>query len=225
MIEVLHIRKSYGKKTVLKDVSFCAMPGECVVFVGRNGCGKSTLLQILAGALRPDSGDITCFGDQPLRRRALFRKYCGYVPQENPLMEELTVLDNLRLWGFRKSHPDVVILQQFGLEDLLNRNVESLSGGMKRRVSIACAAMMHPPVMLLDEPTNALDICYREEFYQWLSLYQQYGGIVLMTTHEESEIMNAQRCMVMNNGRLFELKDTERNMKSILNLTEEETTK
>ena len=214
----------YLKKYIIKNMNLEIPKGKITMIIGSNGCGKSTLLQILAGALRPDGGDITCFGDQPLRRRALFRKYCGYVPQENPLMEELTVLDNLRLWGFRKSHPDVAILQQFGLEDLLNQKVESLSGGMKRRVSIACAAMMHPPVMLLDEPTNALDICYREEFYQWLSLYQQYGGIVLMTTHEESEIMNAQRCMVMNGGRLYELNDTDRNMKRILNLTKEETT-
>lgn len=137
-------------------------------------------------------------------------------------MEDLSVLDNLRLWGFRKSRPDPVILQQFGLEELLNRNVELLSGGMKRRVSIACAAIAHPPVMLLDEPTTALDICYREEIRQWMNLYQKRGGIIVMTTHEESEIMDAQHCLVMNAGRLYEVADADRNMRHILEMTREE---
>lgn len=222
MIEVLHVKKSYGKRRVLEDISFRAMTGERVVIVGRNGCGKSTLLQILAGAIRPDGGNIRYFGTDPLKNRKFFRANCGYVPQENPLMEDLSVLDNLRLWGFRKSHPDPVILQQFGLEDLLNRRVELLSGGMKRRVSLACAAIAHPPVMLLDEPTTALDICYREEIRQWMRTYQQRGGIIVMTTHEESEIMEAQHCLVMNGGKLFETADDERDMRHILDMTREE---
>ena len=206
----------------MEDICFQAATGERVVIVGKNGCGKSTLLQILAGAIRPDAGEIWYFHEEPLKKRKLFQTCCGYVPQENPLMEDLSVLDNLRLWGFRKSRPDPVILQQFGLEELLNRNVELLSGGMKRRVSIACAAIAHPPVMLLDEPTTALDICYREEIRQWMNLYQKRGGIIVMTTHEESEIMDAQHCLVMNAGRLYEVADADRNMRHILEMTREE---
>lgn len=233
MIEVRHLKKSYGKKLVLEDISFQAQPGEMVVIVGRNGCGKSTLLQILAGAIPPDSGEIRYFDACPLKNKKMFRTYCGYVPQENPLMEELSVLDNLRLWGFRKSHPDAVILQQFGLEELQNRRVEQLSGGMKRRVSIACAAIAHPPVMLMDEPTTALDFCYREEIRRWMRLYCQRGGIIVMTTHEEAEMMEAQHCLVMNAGTLYELEDHERNemhrncegteqLRCMMNMTREE---
>ena len=221
-MEADSIYKSYGKKKVLKGISFTAPEGKCTGFIGANGCGKSTLLQILAGAIRPDAGEIRYFHEEPLKKRKLFQTCCGYVPQENPLMEDLSVLDNLRLWGFRKSRPDPVILQQFGLEELLNRNVELLSGGMKRRVSIACAAIAHPPVMLLDEPTTALDICYREEIRQWMNLYQKRGGIIVMTTHEESEIMDAQHCLVMNAGRLYEVADADRNMRHILEMTREE---
>ena len=76
--------------------------------------------------------------------------------------------------------------------------------------------------MLLDEPTTALDICYREEIRQWMRTYQQRGGIIVMTTHEESEIMEAQHCLVMNGGKLFETADDERDMRHILDMTREE---
>ena len=222
MIEIQHIKISFGRRNVLEDISFQASAGENVVIVGRNGCGKSTLLQILAGAIRPDAGEIRYFGENPLKNRKLFPRYCGYVPQENPLMEDLSVLDNLRLWGFRKSKPDPVILDQFGLENLLNRKVSVLAGGMKRRVGIACAAIAHPPVMLMDEPTTALDICYREEIRKWIRRYQQRGGIVVMTTHEESEIMEATHCLVMNEGKLYRVTDANREMGRILSMTREE---
>lgn len=222
MIELRHIKKQFGKRQVLEDISLCANSGERVVIVGRNGCGKTTLLQIMAGTLRPDGGDMEYFGKNPLRDRRTFQKICGYVPQENPLMEDLSVMDNLRLWGFRKSHPDPVISHQFELDDLLYRRVSQLSGGMKRRVSIACAAIPHPPLMLMDEPTTAIDICYREEIRRWMCQYQERGGIIVMTTHEETEIMEAQHCLVMHGGKLVELKDNERNMKQILEMTEEE---
>ena len=137
MIEVTNISKSYGKKQILKDISFKADAGERVVIVGRNGCGKTTLLKILAGAMDPDGGKLNYFGENPLKNSAVFRKNCGYVPQENPLMEELSVLDNLRLWGFNKNKPDEVILEQFELGELLKTKVSKLSGGMKRRVSLA----------------------------------------------------------------------------------------
>lgn len=222
MIEVQHVKKKFGKRIVLQDISFQVKPGERVVIVGRNGCGKSTLLQILAGAVRPDGGELVYFGKQPLKDSRVFRKYCGYVPQDNPLMEELSVLDNLRLWGYHKRHPDPVILEQFGLEEMLHRKVELLSGGMKRRVSFACATIVHPPLLLLDEPTTALDICYRNEIRQWMDHYQQNGGMIIMTTHEESEIIQAQYCFVMRDGELVKITDAQRNMESILNMTEEE---
>lgn len=216
VIKTEHIQKSYGKKKILKDISFQGARGERIVIVGLNGCGKSTLLQILAGVMKADSGELYYDDQNPYKNRQLFRKKCGYVPQENPLMEDLTVLDNLRLWGYRKRKPDHVLLEQFGLEELLGQKVEQLSGGMKRRVSIACAAIPHPPIMLLDEPTTALDIFYRDELEQWMKLYQSRGGVIVMTTHEEAEIASADRCLVMKDGFLTELTASERDMKAVL---------
>jgi ABC-2 type transport system ATP-binding protein len=221
VIQVSHLKKKYRKKVVLADISLSAERGEWVVIAGRNGCGKSTLLQILAGAVPPDGGELRYMGEDPLKKRRLFGEFCGYVPQQDPLMEELSVLDNLRLWGYRKRKPDNVLLEQFGLSELLDQPVETLSGGMKRRVSFACATIAHPQLLLLDEPSGSLDIFYRDELHRWMSRYVSRGGTILMTSHEEAEIMQAGRCLVMNQGRLYELSDADRNMRHILDMTKE----
>lgn len=221
MIEVSNISKSYGKKQVLKNVSLDARAGERIVIVGRNGCGKTTLLKILAGAMAPNGGSLNYFGEEPLKDKTVFRRSCGYVPQENPLMDELSVLDNMRLWGYDRRNPDRALLEQFELEKLLKTKVSKLSGGMKRRVSLACGVISHPGFLIMDEPTASLDICYRDELLQWLKKYQGNSGIVLMTTHEEAEIMEADKCYVMRAGTLFKIDDGQRNMKTILDYTKE----
>lgn len=205
MIEVSHVKKKYGKKQVLKDISFQARCGECVVIIGSNGCGKSTLLQILAGVMKPDSGDIKYFSQMARNEKNIFRRFCGYVPQENPLIEELSVRDNLRLWNGKKTSFHEEFLKQFQLQDVLDTPVYKLSGGMKRRLSIACAFQSHPPILLLDEPTTALDLYYKGEIWEWLSKYKKMNGIIVMTTHEEREIMEADRCLLMKEGLLTEL--------------------
>lgn len=205
MIEVSHIKKKYGKKQILQDISFRVECGECVAVVGRNGCGKSTLLQIMAGILKADGGSIRYFGQDTGKNKKAFRKYCGYVPQENPLMEELSVKDNLKLWGAGKNAASEKVIRQFQLEEILSVPVEKLSGGMKRRLSIACALLGWPPVLLLDEPTTALDIYYQENVRQWMGEYRKMNGIIVMTTHEEQEILMADRCLVMNDGKMLEL--------------------
>lgn len=205
MIEVKDIKKSYGKKRVLSDISFQAECGECVAIVGRNGCGKTTLMQILAGVVKPDSGTVSYFGNDPLKQKRVFRQFCGYVPQELPLIEELSVKDNLRLWGADRGAAYEEIVKKFQLKELMNIAVSKLSGGMKRRLSIACALSEWPPILLLDEPVTALDLYYKDSIEQWLNEYRKLNGIVIMTTHDEKEIMNCDRCLFMKDGRLIEL--------------------
>lgn len=215
MIEVFQIRKNYGKKQVLKDISFQAKSGECVAIIGSNGCGKSTLLQILAGVMKADSGTVKYFSQTAGNDKNIYQKFCGYVPQENPLIEELTVKDNLRLWNGKKAvfHED--FLRQFQLQELLNTPVWKLSGGMKRRLSIACAFQNHPPILLLDEPTTALDLYYKSEIQDWLLKFRRMNGIIVMTTHDEREIMSADRCLLMKNGILTELNKEELSISTI----------
>lgn len=221
-VVVENINKRYGRKQILQNISFRAGCGEQIVIVGRNGCGKTTLMQILAGVKRPDAGALYYFRQEPLKNRKYFRKYCGYVPQETPLLEELSVRDNLRLWGADKSEQYEHILQSFQLQELLKMEAGKLSGGMKRRLGIACALAEWPPILLLDEPTTALDIYYKSSIGEWLQKYRRMNGIVIMTTHDESEIVNADRCLVMQKGQLTELKKDEisiSKIKEYINLT------
>lgn len=215
MIKVSNIKKKYGKRIVLDDISFRADGGECVAVVGRNGCGKTTLMRILAGVMRPDFGQISYFNKNPLKNSSFFRKYCGYVPQELPLMEELSVKDNLKLWQANKSDNFGRIVKDFKLEEIMKTRVSKLSGGMKRRLSIACAFAQQPLILLMDEPTTALDIYCKEEILKWIDMFLSLNGIVIMTTHDEKEILNCSRCLVMNDGRLEELEGSDINMEVI----------
>lgn len=205
MLEISGLAKKYGKKVILDNISFYADKKEQVAIVGKNGCGKSTLMRIMAGILKPDAGQMQYFGQNVRKNARLFQKYCGYVPQDNPLMEELSVRDNLKLWGGIRNAQTQELLKQFQLDEMLKMPVEKLSGGMKRRVSIVCAMLGYPPVMLMDEPTTALDLFYKESIHNWMRQYVEDEGIIIMTTHDEQEIIASDRCYVMKDGSLTEL--------------------
>ena len=215
-VTVSEMTKRYRRKQVLTDITFQAVCGEWIVIVGKNGCGKSTLLQILSGTKKPDSGTVAYFGTSAGNKGSVYRKYCGYVPQENPLFEALSVRDNLKFWAAGKKQNMQQVIAQFHLEEMLSQKVEKLSGGMQRRLSIACAFLELPPVLILDEPTAALDIYYKESILEWLSEYQSMNGTILMASHEEQEIMRADRCLLMADGKLVELQeDKQLRMKEI----------
>lgn len=218
MLEVRQINKKYGKRTILRDISFTLYPGEQVCIVGRNGCGKTTLMQILSGATKPQSGSVSFFGVNPLKNRKAFKKFCGYVPQETPLIPELSVLDNLKLWNVDKGQNYDYILDRFELRDILKMQVSKLSGGMKRRLGIACAIAAMPPILLLDEPTTALDIYYKEGIQDWLKEYRNLNGIVFLSTHEEAEILSCDRCLFLKDGNLIELEMNDNLMSEVRRL-------
>lgn len=211
MLEVKGISKKYGKNCVLDNIEFAVKPGEKVCLVGRNGCGKTTLLQILAGAVKPDKGQIEFFGNNPLKDRKYYKKMTGYVPQDSFLIPELTVFDNMKLWGTRECENYEYLLDRFELRDILRTRVSKLSGGMKKRVSIACALSSWPPILLLDEPTSSLDIYYKETMSEWISEFQNLNGIVLWSTHEEAEILSTDRCLILKDGHIFEV-DTDKDI-------------
>ncbi len=205
MVELSHIQKKYGKNSVLSDISFRIQPGQAAALIGKNGCGKSTLLQIMAGVLKADSGTIHYFDRCVSGDRKAAARYCGYVPQENPLLEELSVKDNLKLWGAERHELAYKLVEEFGLADILSVPVEKLSGGMKRRLSIACALINEPPILLLDEPTTALDLYYQESIRSWMEEYRKRQGIILMATHHMTEILASDCCFLMQNGQVREL--------------------
>lgn len=209
MLEVIDLKKSYSQP-VLTGVHLSVQNGEFIGILGENGCGKSTLLEILAGALTPDSGQVLIDGESLFLEKGLFAKKVGYVPQNNPLIEELTVLDNLSLWYADKTRN----LQQdlkagppaaLGLGSILNKKAGALSGGMKKRLSIACALAGHCALLLLDEPSAALDIVCKQELYSYYKEYQKLGGSIIMTSHEQAEFHLCSRLFVMKQGKLHEI--------------------
>lgn len=206
MIEIENLTSAYGRKKVLQGVSFEAERGDCIGIVGPNGCGKSTLLSILAGVLKPSSGTIRYYGKNALENQVVFRKMTGYVPQENPLMPELSVYDNLRLWYPDKKELAKELEEGFlrilGISEFLKMPVSKLSGGMKKRVSIGIALAGMPPVLILDEPSAALDLVCKEDIRHYLQIYLERKGTVVVTTHEESELSLCGRLYVMKDGKL-----------------------
>ncbi len=193
MLEVSGIEKRYRRRTILKDISFRAKPGECIGIVGGNGCGKTTLLSILAGIRRPDRGSIRIDGQEALGRHRLLEEEIAYVPQENPLIPELTALDNYRLW-FRGKRREMEadlecgVGRALGVDRFLKTQAGRLSGGEKKRLSIAAALSGRADILILDEPGAALDLEAKEQILTYIRSYVEAGGTVLLTSHEMGEI-------------------------------------
>ena len=206
MIEVKNISKRY-RNTVLDDISFTAEKGQCIGIIGANGCGKTTLLSIMAGVNKAQSGKIY-YNNELADRKSVFKKYIAYVPQENPLIDELTTKDNLLLWlgsnrkikyGFENG-----VLKDLGIDEFLNKQVNELSGGMKRRLSIGISLSNNAPIMLLDEPGSALDIYGKQEVNSYISNYVKNGGTVVMSTHDRDEIDLCTKLYKIEDGILKE---------------------
>lgn len=207
MLKVIDIYKSYHRRAILKGVCFDAEPGSCIGIVGSNGCGKTTLLSILAGAQKADKGRVEADGIDLLSNRKQLNGRIAYVPQENPLIPELTVKDNLSLWykGSRKrmrqdleNGPAAML----GIGPMENMIVSRLSGGMKKRLSLACALSGHAPYLIMDEPGAALDLECKEAIRQYVTGYLADGGTVILTSHEIDELSLCSRIYVLKNGIL-----------------------
>ncbi len=210
MLEVRNISKKYRNTKVLKDISFLAEKGECIGIAGANGVGKSTLLKILAGGMKPDSGEIFLEGVSVSMEQ--LAKSIGYIPQENPLFEDLTVKDNLELWygGDKKRIQEEMsngVLRILGIHEFYKKKVSKLSGGMKKRLSIACAIVKEPEILILDEPGVALDLLAKSAIIDYMSEYAESGHCVIITSHELPELQICHRVYGMKEGVLEELKE------------------
>jgi ABC-type multidrug transport system ATPase subunit len=187
------VSKRYGERDALRDVSFELADGERVAVIGPNGAGKTTLLQILAGALRPSAGTVTA-------------ERVGWVPQQPALYSKLSVAENLRLFARLEKVPDVAravarMLEQTALADRAGDEVGKLSGGNRQRVNIAIGLLGDPGVVLLDEPSAALDPRQRERLWEFIGAL---GTTVLFSTHDVGEAERfADRVLVLADGDLL----------------------
>lgn len=202
--QAVDITASYGKNTVLRNLSLDLEAGSCTMVVGANGCGKSTLFSVMAGVKRAENGRLLWKGKEIEKRE--FGKLIGYVPQEDPLFGELTVKDNLMLWHggkepLRKALEGGV-LEKLGLKELLKKRADALSGGMKRRVCIGCAMAGDPQVLIMDEPGAALDAEGKEVLHTWLREYRAAGGTILLSSHEKADLEMGDKVYVLRDGKL-----------------------
>ena len=159
--------------------------------LGANGTGKSTLLKILAGVLRPNAGRFLWQGEDLLRKPRLRAAAVAYVPQGTPLIEELSARDNLRLWYEPEAlaHSlDGGVLRQLGVDEFLNTAAAQLSGGMRKRLSIGCALARNPTILLLDEPTAALDLVGKERILRCFENFRESGGLLVIASHDPWEL-------------------------------------
>lgn len=216
MIKVSNIYKRFGDLEVLYDVSLEVKEGEIVSIVGASGAGKSTLLQIIGTLLAPDAGSVEIAGKNPLslseRAMAQFRnRHIGFVFQFHHLLPEFTALENVMLpaliGGAKRRDAEVratELLTLMGLAERLMHKPNALSGGEQQRVSIARALINRPSVLLADEPTGNLDTHNRDEVQRLLyKLRDELGQTIIMVTHDEQLASQADRKIVMSDGRIL----------------------
>ena len=204
-VEIKNISKKFKSNHVLRDITLSVGEGKCIGILGANGCGKSTLLSILAGVQPGDGGSFLCDGVDLLRDSRKRAALVGYVPQGTPLISELTAWDNLLLWYDRatlKQELESGVLQLLGIGDFLKVTVSKMSGGMKKRLSIGCAIAKKPPILLLDEPTAALDLACKQHIAEYLQHYKATGGILLLTTHDVMELQLCDEWYIIRDGVL-----------------------
>lgn len=210
IIEIEHLKKSFGDVKAVNDLSFNVRQGELFAFLGVNGAGKSTTISIICGQLDKDAGNVTVCGESIERGLDKIARRLGVVFQNSVLDQALSVRDNLRsraaLYGingadFKKRLAELAELLDFG--DLLGRTVGKLSGGQRRRIDIARALVHKPEILILDEPTTGLDPQTRKLLWEVVSdLRKKENMTVFLTTHYMEEAADADYVIILDSGKI-----------------------
>jgi lipooligosaccharide transport system ATP-binding protein len=205
------LTKRYGVFTAVNGIDFEVAPGESFGFLGPNGAGKSTTMSMIGGVLTRTGGELNVMGLDPDREGPRVRAHLGVVPQQDNLDEEIKVRDNLyvygRYFGLKRAYlkPKIDELLDFAqLTDKAGERVDALSGGMKRRLTIARSLVNDPQILLLDEPTTGLDPQARHILWDRLFRLKEQGTTLLVTTHfmDEAEQL-CDRLIVVDHGRIM----------------------
>ena len=213
LISARGLTKRFGGYVAVDGVDFDVQRGEVFGFLGPNGAGKTTTMRMIACVSPVTGGDLSVLGSDPRHDGTAIRARLGVVPQEDNLDTELTVWDNLLIYGRYFGLPVPVIRERAAellrfarLDDRRDSRVDPLSGGMKRRLIIARALINRPDLLLLDEPTTGLDPQSRRQLWDVIARFRAGGGTVLLTTHymEEAERL-CDRVAIVDHGRVIAL--------------------
>jgi ABC-2 type transport system ATP-binding protein len=202
-VAVTGLAKSYGEVRAVDGIDLEIAPGEVVALLGPNGAGKSTTIDMMLGLSTPDTGEVRVFGTTA--GQAVADGAIGAMLQEGSLLEDATVGETISLIHALHRDPMPVgkVLHSAGIEDLVNRRCTKLSGGQKQRVRFAVALVCDPDLLVLDEPTAAMDVGTRREFWKSMRTFTDAGKTVLFATHylDEAEEF-ADRVVLMRAGKV-----------------------
>lgn len=211
ILEIKNLKKNYGERSVLKDLSFSVNKGEILCFLGPNGAGKSTTINILTGSLSVNGGKVLYKGEEIKKCKKKYKRNLGVVPQDLALYEDLPAIQNVRffasLYGLKGEKLENQVekaLDYAGLLDRKNDIVKTFSGGMKRRLNIACAIAHEPEIVIMDEPTVGIDPQSRNHILDSIRKLRDAGMTIIYTTHymEEVEAIST-RIIIMDNGKII----------------------
>ena len=215
MLSVKHLKKKFGKNTVLKDISFDVNEKDIIAIVGPSGSGKSTLLRCLNMIEKPNDGKIIFEGSNLVNKKTnlpLVREKIGMVFQQFNLFDHLSVLDNLMLAPVKlkvmgegsAKRKAMMLLDEIGLKDKADSYPSSLSGGQKQRVAIVRTLMMDPDIILFDEPTSALDPEMVGEVLDLIKMVASENKTMIIVSHEISFVKSiANRILFLENGKII----------------------
>lgn len=205
-IDMHHLTKQYGNHVVIQDVSLSINKGELFSLLGVNGAGKSTLIKMLSGLLQPTNGRAVILGYDVVKEAAQVKRVISVSPQETAIAPNLSVYENLELMAGVHGYPRqerkrkvTDMLRAFSLTPYAKQRSKTLSGGWKRRLSIAMALISEPEILFLDEPTLGLDILARREL--WKVISELKGKVtIILTTHylEEAESLSDRICILQS---------------------------
>lgn len=211
-IKTINLTKKYKEKVVVDNLNLDINEGELFALLGVNGAGKTTTIKMLSCILKPTNGDALLLGKSIIKHSEEIKKNLNISPQETAIAPNLTVKENLEfiagVYGQSKEESKIntkCMVETFGLTEEMNLKAKKLSGGMKRRLSIAMALISEPKILFLDEPTLGLDVLSRREL--WNAIKKLKGKVaIVLTTHYLDEVEElSDRVAIMTKGKLSEV--------------------
>ena len=209
-VSVARAVRKFGRFTAVDDVSFEIGSGEIFGLLGPNGAGKSTMIRMMCGLLKPTSGRVTILGSDAAHQSRHVRSRIGYMSQQFSLYEDLTVTENIRLFGglYGLSGEGLSgrihrVLEMSDLTDSGDRTTRNLSRGHRQRLALGCALLHEPELLFLDEPTSGVDPITRRRFWKNIKELAEKGVTVLVTTHNMEEASECGRLALMYTGRII----------------------